>query len=336
MNIGVQTGGRSDVAALNWKNDDIEQMLGFKGGQFTSVNKLLTFLVALVVTVLIYLLVFLVAQLTPNWRPQAAGKAVEPSATAAAAATTTPAPAPAVEKQPLSFYARLEQHRVGRYFFGHFPMPIFIWLLFAWGNVMLFVKHRKLKYQRKALDLAAVPRATDFVLDRRTAAEVLKRVNKLVDSPSHFILLNRIERALSNLRNIGNVSEVSQILKTQAEYDEEQVGSSYKLVSGFVWAIPVLGFIGTVLGLGAAIGGLGASIEKQGQNTDAFGAVLAGLGTAFDVTFVGLAATLIVQLYLTYLQHEEARFLDECNNYCHANVVSKLRLSDDPIRDNVS
>ena len=32
---------------------------------------------------------------------------------------------------------------------------------------------------------------------------------------------------------------------------------------------------------------------------------------------------------LTNIQQEEAEFLDECNNYCHANVVAKLRLSED-------
>jgi biopolymer transport protein ExbB/TolQ len=216
----------------------------------------------------------------------------------------------------------------------HILMPALICLLFFWAITILFVKSRKLSYQRKALDLAAVPRATDFVLDRRTAAEVLKRVIKLVDSTSHFMLLNRIERALSNLRNIGNISEVSHILRTQAEYDEEQVGSSYKLVAGFVWAMPVLGFIGTVLGLSKAMMGFSGTLKAQGTTLEAQTAELmktaSGLSTAFDVTFVALLATLIVQLVMSHLQHQEARFLDECNNYCHANVVSKLRLSEDP------
>ena len=289
MNIGVQTTGPGDVAGLNWKNDDIEQKLGFTGGQFTSVNKLLSFLTALVLAIIWYGIVLLAKAFHWTW--------------------------------------------LSRYFWGHHPMPELICLLFFWGMIILFVKQRKLRYQRRALDLAAVPRATDFVLDRRTAAEVLKRVNKLVDSTSHFILLNRIERALSNLRNIGNVSEVSQILRNQAEYDEEQVGSSYKLVAGFVWAIPVLGFIGTVLGLSTAMGGFSHTLESQtadlSKQTDALRETAGGLSTAFDVTFIALAATLVVQLYMTHLQHEEASFLDECNNYCHANVVSKLRLSDD-------
>lgn len=37
--------------------------------------------------------------------------------------------------------------------------------------------------------------------------------------------------------------------------------TSYALVQGFVWAIPVLGFIGTVVGLSQAIGGFTAVLQ---------------------------------------------------------------------------
>lgn len=276
---------------LNWARDDLEQRLGFRGGRFTSSNKLLSFLAAVVLTIAFFLVMIF-------------GLKPYPSTT-----------------------------RIVQIFLDHPEIVPVIMVLFFWALCMLFTKWRKLVYQKKVLDLAAVPQEPNFVLDRRSASEVLTRVRSLVDDTRHFVLLNRIDRALSNLRNIGDISEVSNILRAQAEYDEEQIGSSYKLVAGFVWAIPVLGFIGTVLGLSKAIGGFGSTL-KMGGNTDlsALKASLQittqGLSTAFETTFVALAATLIVQLWLTQLQHEEASFLDECNDYCHAHVVSKLRLKD--------
>ena len=147
--------------------------------------------------------------------------------------------------------------------------PYAIVFLFFWGMATLFVKWRKLKFQEKALDLAIVPQEPDFSLNPDSAKAVLTRTETLVDSARNFILLNRIEVALSNLRNIGQISDVSSILGNQSKIDEQQVASSYNLIRGFIWATPVLGFIGTVLGLGDAIGGFGQTISGT-QEVEAF------------------------------------------------------------------
>ena len=112
---------------------------------------------------------------------------------------------------------------------------------------------------------AAVPAEPEFVLTEVTAPTVLARIHALVDHPRHFVLLNRIDRALSNLKNIGQVNDVSAILRAQAENDEDQVASSYTLLNGLVWAIPVLGFIGTVQGLSMAIGQFTVTLQSAGD-----------------------------------------------------------------------
>ena len=210
---------------------------------------------------------------------------------------------------------------------GVAPYPTM--LLFFWGLAILFVKSRKLTLQEEALTLSAVPQQPDFVLNRESARAVLSRVHSLVDNASHFMLLNRIERALSNLQNIGQISDVATILRNQADYDEGQIASSYGLVHSFLWAIPVLGFIGTVIGLRAAIGALGITLRSGGDITairEGLQAVTAGLATKFETTLIALICAVIIQLLLSFLQSREGEFLDACNDYCHAHVASKLKL----------
>lgn len=274
---------------LNWVQDDWEQRFGFRGGRFTSVNKLMSFLIGILLTVGFYFIVIYLLR--------------SHSSTALFAAI----------------------------FLERGPCPYPTVFLFFWAASILFMKSRKLAYQRRSLGLAAVPQEPGFVLDRKSSTEVIKRIHSLVDDTRSFVLLNRIERALSNLRNIGNISDVSSILKTQSEYDEEQIASSYRMVSGFVWAIPVIGFIGTVLGLGQAIGAFGTTLQAGGDLSgikDSLQLVTGGLSTAFDTTLIALVGALIIQLYMSHMQHEESNFLDECNDYCHAHLVSKLRLMD--------
>ena len=202
---------------------------------------------------------------------------------------------------------------------------------FFGGIAILFLKGRKLKFQERALKLSAVSAEPEFILTETTAATVLARIHALVDQPRHFILLNRIDRALSNFKNIGQVNDVSAILRAQAENDEDQVASSYTIVNGLVWAIPVLGFIGTVLGLSLAIGRFTQTLQAAGDLTlirASLQGVTGGLATAFESTLVALTFTLILQLVITFQQKREMAFLDECNDYCHSHIVSKLRLTD--------
>ena len=210
---------------------------------------------------------------------------------------------------------------------GFTPYPTI--LLFCWALAILFLKSRKLRLQTRALDLSAVPQDPDFVLNRESAKAVLTRIHSLVDSASHFLLLNRIERALSNLKNIGQISDVASILRNQADYDEEQISSSYSMVHSFLWAIPVLGFIGTVLGLRQAIGALGLTLQAGGDINairQSLQAVTAGLATKFETTLVALICAVVIQLLSAFMQSLESEFLDACNDYCHAHVTSKLKL----------
>ncbi len=276
--------------ALAWTQQDYENRIGFRGGRYMSVNHLLAFLAALLGTVAAFALAVFVLK-------------------------------------PISFTAPVGEMflRPGNQF-TVIPATVF----FFWGAAVLFIKHHKLKLQERSLALSPVPAEPEFVLTEATANSVLSRLHAIVDHPRHFVLLNRIDRALSNLRNIGQVNDVSSILRAQAENDEDHVASSYTLVNGLVWAIPVLGFIGTVQGLSMAIGKFGQTLQTSGDISairQSLQGVTGGLATAFETTLVALVFALILQLWITFQQRREMAFLDECNDYCHSHVVAKLRLT---------
>ncbi len=210
------------------------------------------------------------------------------------------------------------------------PCPYPTMFLFFWALSLLLFKWRKLALQQKALLLPVMPQQSDFELTPATARAVRERMSAIVDNPHHFILLNRIDLALANLHNIGQTADVAAILKIQAENDEAQIASSYAMTQGFLWAIPVLGFIGTVLGLGQAIAAFGATLRAGGDLValrHSLESVTAGLATSFETTLVALVCALILQLMISWLQTLESEFLDSCNEICHKNVAGRLRLN---------
>lgn len=201
--------------------------------------------------------------------------------------------------------------------------------LFVLALVILFVKWRKLAFQEKAFQVELIPAGNNFALTSETALDVLKTLNESVDDPRRFVLFNRIERALLNLKNVGNVSDVSEMLRAQAENDESHMDSSYGILSGIIWVIPILGFIGTVIGLSGAIGGFGAVLNTDASVSslrESLTPVTSNLGIAFDTTFVALVLAMVVQLLMTLLRKREEMFLDACRDYAHVNIISRLRI----------
>ncbi len=209
--------------------------------------------------------------------------------------------------------------------------PYAMIVLFVFSIFLLFDKSRKLAFQKKALALEIVPVGESFALTSETALEILKKLNDSVDDPKRFVLFNRIERALLNLKNVGNVSDVSEMLRAQAENDENHLDSSYGVLAGVVWAIPILGFIGTVVGLSGAIGGFGLALNASTEISslrESLTPVTSNLAVAFDTTFLALILAMVVQLFQTLLRKNEESFMDACREYAHVNIISKLKIKD--------
>ena len=267
-----------------------EQRLGFPAGRFTSVNLALTSILGAAVSLVFYGGVWLLDRTVP-W---------------------------------MDFLTNA------------FLRPQNLWTvipmvgLCSWSTVFLALKALKLRIQKKAMSWAVVPANPEFVLTEETARAVLERIQGLIDVPGEFLLLNRIERGLSNLHHLGQVSEVSSVLRGQAEDDENAILSSFTLVQGFVWAMPVLGFIGTAQGLAFAIGGFAGVLQGEGASLDTIKQgllqVTGGLGTAFETTLIALVFALLIQVWMVFRQRAELQFLDQCNDYCQSHVISKLRL----------
>jgi biopolymer transport protein ExbB/TolQ len=168
------------------------------------------------------------------------------------------------------------------------------------------------------------------VLGPGNVPTVMNKITETVDDARNFVLVNRIHIALSNLQNLGRVGDVDDILRSQAGHDESSMETSYTLVASFVWAIPVLGFIGTVLGLSVAIGEFSEVLQAAGAMDEIKGAlqgVTGGLSVAFQTTLEALVAALGIQLIYAFLKKSEEEFLDECTEYCVRNVVNKLRIT---------
>lgn len=89
------------------------------------------------------------------------------------------------------------------------------------------------------------------------------------------------------------------------------------------WAIPILGFIGTVLGISLAADGIQNIIGSGGGLSDLsseLGQAIAPLGIAFDTTLIALSLSVFLMLLQTALQRWEDDILVDCENLIKADA----------------
>ena len=113
-------------------------------------------------------------------------------------------------------------------------------------------------------------------------------------------------------------SEVLQDWQIQSQVDADELESSYTMIRTFIWAIPILGFIGTVLGIGQAIGGFASSLqsaEDMATIKSTLGHVVKGLAFAFDTTFLGLVVSLVVMFPMNVMHRAEQSLISMIDDY---------------------
>jgi biopolymer transport protein ExbB/TolQ/DNA-directed RNA polymerase subunit RPC12/RpoP len=147
---------------------------------------------------------------------------------------------------------------------GWWVQPMLTFLM-GWAVAMLVLKSRKLKRQKASMLFDLLPNELGRDITVGQVDRFVSHIRSLPVAPGESFLVNRVLRGLEHFRVRRSAAEVSTVMASQSEIDANSVDSSYTLMKVFIWAIPILGFIGTVIGIGAAVGGFSGQLEDIGQ-----------------------------------------------------------------------
>lgn len=193
---------------------------------------------------------------------------------------------------------------------------------------ILILKFFSIRKQRRAMILQALPRD---ISEEITPTNLKQFHDHLLNFPKplrNTYIVNRIRKGLEFFYVRQNNPEVAQMLSSQSDVDANKVVGSYSMVKVLLWAIPIMGFIGTVVGIGGAIGGFDAVLDSGGGDpnalTDALKPVLAEMGSAFDTTLLALVFSIILSFPAASLQGEEDDLVTDVDEYCIDNLLKRL------------
>ncbi|MGH0037144.1 MAG: MotA/TolQ/ExbB proton channel family protein [Myxococcota bacterium] len=227
----------------------------------------------------------------------------------------------------LAIVLPLRQTGFGQLFADRGWVPYAITFLAAWSGVVLALKAWRLSGQVRALEFDLLPVQIAERITPDNAHVFSSYMRNLPGARGGHFLIERVQRALQFFRVRPSVREVVDQLRAQADADAEAVESSYSLLRVFIWAIPILGFIGTVSGIGDAVGAFSNAVggaADLGVLQESIGSVTSGLGVAFDTTLLALVMSIAIMFPTSSLQRAEERFLAAVEEYCNEHVMRRM------------
>ncbi len=117
-----------------------------------------------------------------------------------------------------------------------------------------------------------------------------------------------------------SVQDAAEAVRDECDFEAASMDTKLSMVRFTAWAIPAVGFVGTVRGIGAALQ------EAQGAMGGDISGVTMGLGVTFNATLTALVACIIVMFWMHQLQQFQDRLVLDCRTYVDRQLLRKLRV----------
>ena len=219
--------------------------------------------------------------------------------------------------------------------------PVIVGMTF-WSFFLLMFKFFRFRYQHRVWQRFRSP-AVAQLLNRkiyaRDADRVISSLNAAMEASqvrkyNQSIVYRRVLRLLYFLRGASSKEGLDNLLDYQGQIDLKKLETSYTVVQVFIWAIPILGFIGTVMGIGFSVSEFAQFIQSaeaggefNAQMRSALGGVTSGLAVAFNTTFLALVLVIPVMLVTSFLHKVEEEFLLTIEEFCLGELLPLLHVT---------
>jgi len=193
-------------------------------------------------------------------------------------------------------------------------------ILMLWAMAIMVYKGTSAARERGLLREDLVPLREGTRILPEDAREYARQIQGLPVSQQRHLLPRALLAALQRFRATQNIQDVSSTAHAVAESESERLDSELSMVRYIAWAIPVIGFIGTVRGIGEALGKAQQAVEGN------IAGVTQSLGVAFNSTFIALLISIVLMFLLHQLQLQQERLVLDTETYLDQHLIQHLQI----------
>jgi len=192
-------------------------------------------------------------------------------------------------------------------------------ILMFWALAIMGYKARSILRERALLDLDLIPIAEGMRILPEDTREFARQVQALPDQGQGMLLPRALLSSLRRFNTTRNIADVSSSSQAIFESEADRLESELSMIRYISWAIPSIGFIGTVRGIGEAL----AQADKAVQGDIA--GVTQSLGVAFNSTFIALLISIFLMFLAYQLQLLQERLVFDSEVYVEDKLIRHMK-----------
>lgn len=197
--------------------------------------------------------------------------------------------------------------------------------MFSLSTMTVVLKRMKVRAEFKAL--REIPLPDD--LDMNDGPRLVAVYEELTSIPGweKRMVYTRVARVLAMWINTRDFDRTIQYARENAEMDTFASDASFRANRLFIWAMPLLGFLGTVYGVSYGIGGFAEFLRGDVSAEDIkfqVGLITQGLAVAFYTTLVGLWTAGAAAFPSMSAERREEELLGDLDALIEERLTSKM------------
>ena len=193
-------------------------------------------------------------------------------------------------------------------------------ILMFWALFIMAFKGSNLLHERSLLDKDLLHAKEGIKFLPQDARELSRQIQNLSNEEQGYLLPRALTVALHRFSSTKNIQDVSSATASVCESESERLDSELSIIRYITWAIPSIGFLGTVRGIGDALGQAHKAVEGD------IAGVTESLGVAFNSTLIALCISIVLMFIVHQLQLLQERFILDTQNYCNNNLIRHLQV----------
>jgi len=205
-----------------------------------------------------------------------------------------------------------------RYFTKH-PVEYMETVMFSVGLAALVVKIFDIGAQRAGLRNSALGPASTASQTSEQCGALLARLDDLPGRRQGEYYIARLRAALGHVQRHGSADALDDELRYLSDMDAGRLHTGYGLFRVIVWAIPILGFLGTVIGITMALNGIDMQAPEKSMHD-----VLSGLGLKFDTTALALTLSMILMFVHFSVERAENALLEQVDRQVQDDLADRF------------
>jgi len=191
-------------------------------------------------------------------------------------------------------------------------------ILMFWALAIMAYKGIVTVRQRALLQKDLIPLAEGVRILPEDTRELSRQIQALPPHQRNALLPRALLAALHRFSTTRNIQDAAGATHAYCTAEAERLESELSMIRYIAWAIPSVGFIGTVRGIGQALGQAHKAIEG-----DIFD-VTTSLGVAFNSTLIALLISIVLMFLLHQLQSLQEHYVLDTEAYCEEKLTRHL------------